>query len=180
LAKDFGKLVEAIDRVGIQNVSLLTRMTGFAEESVRYNLKKRFPRMGLETRTSLNHTALGLERHFVSMRLAGGAEQSESAILKALSSKAFLTYSCKAPVERRHLAFFSVPVSATHEFRGFLKRLVEEGVLVDYHAERLEWSRHQGLKRRYFDFANGGWSIDWDKVKRQGGLDSRRPGTRGP
>ena len=166
---DVSRLVEAIDRVGVQNVAVLSRMTGIPQETVRYNVTKRFPHMGLKIRTSLNHSALGLERHFVSMRLAEGAERSESAILEALSSNAFLTYCCKAPVERRHLALFSVPVSVGAEFRGFLSRLVEEGVLADYHAERLEWSRHPELKRRYFDFATGRWSVDWDKVKRHGG-----------
>ena len=168
MATDVSKLIEAINRVGIQNVSLLSRMTGMPTETVRYTIKRRFPRMGLEIRTSLNHGVLGLERYFVSMRLTEGAERSQSAIMKGLSSSAFLAYCCKATLERRHLAFFSVPVTAAHEFRGFLKSLVEEGVLVDYNAERLEWSRNLELKRGFYNFATGGWSIDWDKVKRHG------------
>jgi len=169
LTTDVSKLVEAIDRVGIQNVSLLSRMTGMPTETVRYTMRKRFPNMGLEIRTPLNHSVLGLERYFVSMRLTETAERPESAILKGLSSNAFLTYSCKAALERRHLAFFSVPVSVADEFRGFLKTLVREDVLVDYNAERLEWSRHPELKSRYYNFATGEWSIDWDKVMRHRG-----------
>jgi len=168
LTRDVSKLIEAINRVGIQNVSLLSRMTGMPTETVRYTIKKRFPKMGLKIRTPLNYSVLGLERYFVSMRLTQGAERSESAILKGLSSNAFLTYSCKAAVEDRHLAFFSVPVSVADEFHGFLRRLVKEDVLVDYDTERLEWSRHLELKRRYYDFATGGWSINWDKIKRSG------------
>jgi len=165
---DLSRLIEAINRVGIQNVSLLSRMTGMPTETIRYTMKKRFPNMGLNVRTPLNHGALGLERYFVSMKLSPDAEESEQAILKALSSNAFLTYWCKAAVERRQLAFFSVPVSLVDEFRGFLDRLVKEGVLLDYSLERLEWSRNPELKSRYYDFSSGQWSIDWEKVKRSG------------
>jgi DNA-binding transcriptional ArsR family regulator len=163
---DLSKLIEAINRVGIQNVSLLSRMTGMPTETIRYTMKKRFPNMGLKVRTPLNHGALGLERYFVSLKLTPEAEKSESAILAALSSNAFLTYWCKAAIERRQLAFFSVPVSLVDEFRGFLNRLVKEGVLVDYSIERLEWSRNPELKSRYYDFSTGKGSIDWEKVKR--------------
>jgi hypothetical protein len=140
-------------------------MTGMPTETIRYTMKKRFPNMGLNVRTPLNHSALGLERYFVSMRMTEGAAQSEASILKALSSNAFLTYWCKAPVERRQLAFFSVPVSLVDEFRGFLDRLVKEGVLADYSCEAIQWSRHPELKSRYYNFAKGQWSINWDKIK---------------
>src|SRR5271169_212409 len=152
---DLSQLIEAINRVGIQNVSLLSRMTGMPTETIRYTMKKRFPNMGLKVRTPLNHAALGLERYFVSTRLSHDAEKSEQAIMKGLSSNAFLTYWCKAAIERRQLAFFSVPVSLVDEFRGFLSKLVKEGVLVDYSLERLEWSRNPELKSRYYNFATG-------------------------
>ena len=165
LTRDLSKLIEAVNRVGIQNVSLLSRMTGMPTETIRYTMKKRFPNMGLNVRTPLNHSALGLERYFVSMRMTEGAAKSESSILDALSSNAFLTYWCKAPVERRQLAFFSVPVSLVDEFRGFLDRLVNEGVLVEYTCQALQWSRHPELKSRYYNFAKGQWSINWEKIK---------------
>jgi hypothetical protein len=168
LSRDVSKLIEAINRVGIQNVSLLSRMTGMPTETVRYTIKKRFPAMGLRVRTPVNHGALGLERNFVTMRLAEGAERSESSISKALSSNAFLTYWCESAVERRQLAFFSVPVALSDEFRGFLDSLVEDGLLVDYTIDRLEWSRNPELKSRFYDFSSGEWSIDWEKVKASG------------
>jgi len=165
---DLSKLIEAINRVGIQNVSLLSRMTGMPTETIRYTMKKRFPNMGLNVRTPLNHAALGLERYFVSARLTDDAEKAESAITKGLSSNAFLTYWCKAAMERRRFSFFSVPVPLVDEFRGFLGSLVKEGVLADYSVERLEWSRNPELKSRYYNFATGEWTIDWAKLSRLG------------
>jgi hypothetical protein len=162
---DLSRLIEAINRVGIQNVSLLSRMTGMPTETIRYTMKKRFPNLGLNVRTPLNHSALGLERYFVSMKLTPAAEEHASTVMKALSSNAFLTYWCRAAVERRNLAFFSVPVSLVDEFHAFMNRLVKEDVLVDYTSEPLEWSRHPELKSRYYNFASGEWTINWEKVK---------------
>ena len=166
MGTDLAKLIESIDRVGIQNISLLSRMTGMPIETIRYTMKKRFPNLGLNVRTPLNHSALGLERYFVSLRLTEGAALSQSTVLNALNSDAFLTYRCEAPIERRHLAFFSVPVSLVDEFRAFLNTLVEEDVLAEYSCQSLEWSRHPELKSKYYDFGSGLWSIDWDEIKK--------------
>jgi len=166
LTKDISKLIEAVNRVGIQNVSLLARMTGMPTETIRYTMKKRFPKMGLNVRTPLNHGAVGLERYFVTFRLGDAGVRNEAALMKALSSSAFLTYRCEAPVDHRHLAFFSVPVALADEFRSFLDRLVSERLVIDYSSQRLEWSRHPELKSRYYNFGSGQWAVDWETIRR--------------
>jgi len=177
---DLTKLIEAINRVGIQNVSLLSRMTGMPTETIRYTMKKRFPNMGLKVRTPLNHSALGLERYFITFQLSKSAATSSATILEALSSSAFMNYRCLAPIERRMLTYFSVPAVVAEKFRSFLDTLVSEDVLVDYTCERLEWSRHPELKSKYYDFSRGEWSVDWQKVKKAGEVppapnESREP-----
>jgi hypothetical protein len=166
LTRDVSKLIEAVNRVGIQNVSLLARMTGIPTETIRYTVKTRFSNMGLNVRTPVNHSALGLERYFVSLRLTEDAAQSQSAVLRALNSDAFLTYRCEAPIERRHLLLFSVPVSLVDEFRAFLDRLAAERVIADYSSQSLEWSRHPELKSKFYDFGRGEWSVDWEEIKK--------------
>lgn len=166
MTKDISNLIEAVNRVGIQNVSLLARMTKMPTETIRYTMKKRFPNMGLTVRTPVNYGALGLERYFVTLKLSDASAKSEAAIVKALATSAFLTYRCQAPIERRLLCYFSVPVSVVDEFTGFLDELVKEGVLTDFTCERLEWSRHPELKSRYYNFAKGQWAIDWDEVRK--------------
>jgi len=168
LPSDLSKLIEAINRVGIQNVSLLSRMTGMPTETIRYTMKKRFPNLGLNVRTPLNHSAVGLERYFVKISMTEGGESSLPSVLKGLSSRAFLTYWCEAPLERKYLSFFSVPVSLVDEFRGFMKGLVKEGLVADYSSERIEWSRHPELKSRYYDFGTGEWSVNFDRIKKAG------------
>lgn len=164
MTKDISGLIEAVNRVGVQNISLLARMTGMPTETIRYNVKKRFPNLGLNIRTPVNLGPLGLERYFVNARLTAASRSSEASILESLSSNAFLTYWSEAIVERRNLAFFCVPVALTGEFKGFMDGLIEEGVLADYSMRPLTWSRHLELKSRYYDFTTGEWSVDWAKV----------------
>jgi len=168
MKKDISGLIEAVNRVGIQNISLLSRMTGMPTETIRYTVKKRFPRLGLSVRTPVNHALLGLERNFITLRLAPGAALSEETIVKGLSSEGFLTYVWRAPIEQRLVAYFSVPVGVSDDFLAFLDTLVQEQVLTDYTCERLEWSRHPELKSKYYSFSTGKWSIDWEKIGKGG------------
>ena len=173
MASDLSKVIAAVNRVGIQNVSLLARMTKMPTETIRYTMKKRFPKLGLNIRTPLNYSRMGLERYFVSLKLTREAERSEGALTKGLSTNAFLTYWCKAPLERTNLAFFAVPVALVDDFAGFLRALREGGMLEDYDLQRIEWSRHPELKSGYYDFGKGKWAIDWEKV---GKADETPPG----
>jgi hypothetical protein len=164
MAKDLNKLIEAIDRVGIQNISLLSRMTSMPIETIRYTVKKRFPNLGLKVSLTLDHRTIGLERYFAVLKFSDAFAASIPSIMRGLSKEAFLTYFSRTALDRRYVALFSVPVSLIDEFNEFLKRLVQEGVLSEYETRRLEWARHPELKGRYYDFSTGAWDVDWKKI----------------
>ena len=128
-------------------------------ETVEYTIKKRFPHMGLNIRTPVNYDIVGLERYFIAMEFSNSAQRSASSVLQRLSSSAFLTYWCKDALEQKYLSFFALPVALAEEHTQIIDRLVEEGILSDYRAERLEWSRHPELKSSYYDFVKGSWSM---------------------
>ena len=164
MGTDLNKLIEAIDRVGIQNISLLSRMTGMPIETIRYTVKKRFPNLGLKVSLTLNQNLIGLERYFVVLKFSDAVESSVPSIMRSLSKEAFLTYWSRTALDRRYVALFSVPVSLVDDFRSFLKKLTNEGVLIEYEAKRLEWTRHPELSNKYYDFSTGVWNIEWGKV----------------
>jgi hypothetical protein len=167
LAKDISGLIEAIDRVGIQNISLLSRMTGMPVETIRYTVKKRFPNLGLKVSMTLNHELVGLERYFVVFKFSDAATTSIPTIMRSLSTEAFLTYWSRTALDRRYVAIFSVPVSLVDEFHQFLERLVKENVMTEYKTKRLDWARHPELKGKYYNFSTGTWNVDWDKISSQ-------------
>jgi len=167
MGTDLSKLIRAINRVGIQNISLLSRMTGMPIETIRYTVKKRFPNIGLKVSLTLNHQTIGLERYFAVLRFGDAVGGSVPTMMKALSKGAFLTYWSKAAFDPRVIALFSVPVSVAAAFGTFMDRLANEGVLSQYHMTRLDWTRHPELDGRYYEFSSGTWKVDWAKIGSQ-------------
>ncbi len=167
MGTDLSKLIAAIDRVGIQNISLLSRMTSMPIETIRYTVKKRFPNLGLKVSLTLDQSTIGLERYFVVFKFSEKVKASIPLMMRSLSKEAFLTYWSRAALDDRYVALFSVPASLADEFDGFLKGLVEEGVWTQYETKRLEWARHPELKSKFYDFSTGAWDVDWAKIDKE-------------
>ncbi len=167
LGSDISKLIESINRVGIQNVSLLSRMTGMPKETIRYVLKKRFPDLGLQVGMLVDYEKLGLERYFAVLKFPHDMLGHASEILHKLASVAFLTYRSKLILEPSYLGIFSIPVVLEERFLSFLDRMIDEGIVESVSLQRLEWARHPELKNRYYDFSHKKWAIDWEGVKDQ-------------
>lgn len=158
------KLVNAINRVGVQNVALLARTTGIPAETVRYMLKKRFRELGLFVSLQVDYDRLGLERNFAVLEFPPDAMDYAAELLKRMAKVAFLTYHCREVLRPRYVATFGVPVSLKGQFLSFLNRLVNEKVLRNFKLERLDWTRHLALRSEYYDFNEKRWSIDWKRV----------------
>lgn len=167
MGSDISKLVEAINRVGIQNVSLLSRLAGMPKETIRYMLRKTFPELGLRTDVVIDYAKLGLERYFAMLKFNPNALDQASELLHRLAKVAFLTYRCGLAFEPWHIAMFAVPVSVFEQFQAFLNRIEGLGILTSVRTERLEWDRRPELKSKYHDFASRTWTVDWDRVNAQ-------------
>jgi hypothetical protein len=157
-------LIQVIDRIGIRNVTALSRMTGIPKETIRYTLKKRFPELDLRVETVFNLGELGLQRYSANIRFAPDALRHANSILDKLASVSFLTYRSGTLLEPAHVALFAVPVLLEEEFQSFIEGLVEEGILTVAELERMDWARNPELKCEYYDFDVGRWNIDWREV----------------
>ncbi|MBI2185056.1 MAG: hypothetical protein HYU39_08880 [Thaumarchaeota archaeon] len=157
-------LIEAVNRVGIRNVSLLSRLTGMPKETIRYALKHRFPELGLSVGLQVDYDRLGLERTFVVLEFAPGAFDHATELLDRLADVAFLTYRAREIFRPPCIATFGVPVALREKFDLFLKRMVKERILLRFRVERIEWTRHLALIGKYYDFDNRKWSVDWKRL----------------
>ena len=157
-------LVNAINRVGIENVALLSRLTGIPTETVRYMIKKRFPELGLFVGLHVDYDKLGLERNFAILEFAPDIIEHAPELLKTLSKGAFLTYRCREVLRPRDIANFGVPASQKRLFRSFLDQMLREKILLNFKIEPLEWVRNLALRSEYYDFKQNRWSIDWKRV----------------
>lgn len=159
------KLVDAINRVGIQNVAFLSRLTGMPTETIRYTIKKRFPELGLSVGMHVDYGRLGLEVNFAVLDFPQGSFDKVPELLKRLSKAAFLMYHCHEALRPSYVAMFGVPVVHEEKFRYLLKKLVDEKVLSSFKLKRLEWTRYLALRSEYYDYKKGGWSIDWRSIE---------------
>lgn len=140
-------------------------MTGMPIETIRYTLRKRFPELGLGVALQVGYDRLGLERIFAVLEFSPDALAHAPELLDRLSSVAFLTYRSSEIFGRRQIAVFGVPAELREKFVSFLDKLVDEGILLRFKLEGLEWTRHHDLRSEYYDIRRGRWAIDWDRVK---------------
>lgn len=160
-------LIDAVNRVGVQNFSLLSRLTNLPTESIRYKIRRQFPKMGLLVRIQVDYDRLGLQLEFVVLEFTQEAMQYADKLLSKLPDVAYLVYHGREVFEQRYVAIFAVPVAIKENFQSFLQRLVSIGILRRFSIEPLRWTRHLSLRSEYCDFEKKRWIVDWSRVKAQ-------------
>ena len=161
---DISKLVQAVNRVGISNVSLLSRMTGMPNETVRYVLKRRFPDLGLTVGVHLDYPKLGLEQYYANVKLSKSSRGAAARVLQKFSEVGLLTYSCGSLMDNDYTALFTVPVAESEKFQFFVREATESKIFEQVRLNRLDWARQCELKSKYYNFSSGVWNIDWKRV----------------
>lgn len=163
LDEESGRLIEAVERVGVRDIAIIARMTGIPEASVEYALKNTFTKLGLRASIDVNYASLGLERLFGILNFSERAVQAGDRILGRLAQQAFLTHYSRQAIGTSYLVTLAVPPSLMDEFRNFLDNLVKRGVLNSYQTESLEWSKTFSISK-HFDLKQGVWLIDWRSI----------------
>lgn len=164
MADRFNRIVDAVRKVGIGNVSLLSRMTGIPIETVRYKLAKQFSRLGLAVGVSIDYHRLGLSKMLVDLTIDPALDDQAEVILDRLARVAGLTYRAREVFQGRFMTIFAVPAGFKDEFRLFLKSLVDKNVLHNFEVKPLAWMRKLSFRPDLYDFRRGGWNIDWSRV----------------
>src|SRR5271166_4977376 len=69
-------LLETIKRVGVQNYSLLSRLTGLNAETIRYKVSKHLTKLGLNATIRINYGELGLSVSYLLVTPSPGSGRS--------------------------------------------------------------------------------------------------------
>jgi DNA-binding Lrp family transcriptional regulator len=165
------KVVDAIQRVGPRNVSLLSRMTGAHAETIRYKVKKRFRKLGFRLFPAVDYEKLGLTVATGELRFTEQAARRAEDVLKEMSRSAYLTYYAKIIPQGHYMAAFAIPRGRSSDYVEFLSFLKEEGILREFRFEEVTARRTATMNPRFFNFQSGLWDVDWTAVKSS-------PGTR--
>lgn len=170
------RIIQAIQKVGPKNVSLLSRMTGAHAETIRYKLKKRFKRLGFRLHAVVDHEKLGLTQAFAELYFSKGFEGSAAAFLASLNELAYLTYYAKLIPQGSYAAIFLPPAGRVNDVAALLSFLRDRGVLDSFTFGEVLSNRQNSMNPGYFNFQAGNWDIDWSRVRLEEG--TRLPTTK--
>lgn len=164
------RIIEAIQSVGPRNVSKLSKLIGIHPETVRYDIHKRFRRLGFHVHAEVDYRKLGLIPHWAELRLAPAFCGTPRSVLLAMNESAYLVYYGKLLPQGSFVCLFAIPEGRKKEHEAFLAFLKRKGVLLGYDLNEIAATRHPTMQPKYFNFQSNRWDIDWNHVRLSQGV----------
>jgi DNA-binding Lrp family transcriptional regulator len=165
---EFGKIIAAIDRYGIRNISQLARVTHIPTETVRYKVSKQFRRFGLVVDLLVSERRLGLQKYFVEIELKSGVGKiNERSLFECLHEQAYLFCGVKELLGNRFSAIFLVPPSIQPKWLQFIEWLRRQKTILTVDFTPFDWSRSASVNSRFLNLKSGKWVIDWGRLSKK-------------
>jgi len=153
------KLLETIKRVGVQNYSLLARLTGLNAETIRYKVNRHLAKLGLSTTIDVNYGQLGLVMGYLTVKPNGTSGKSWS------DRMSYVVFSGKKMGSNSHFCLTAVPFRLKKKYLDSLEQLKTEGLVDEYEFKELYWLRYPPFRPEYYDFDERGWKVDWNRFE---------------
>src|SRR5579863_8557941 len=153
------KLLETIKRVGVQNYSLLARLTGLNAETIRYKVNRHLTKLGLSTTIDVNYGQLGLSIGFLTVRPNGASQKSWA------DRMSYVIYWGKKMGSNVHYCLAAVPFRLKKKYLDSLEQVKAEGLIDGYEYKELYWLRYPPFRPEYYDFESKAWKVDWNRFE---------------
>jgi hypothetical protein len=150
------KLLETIKRVGVQNYSLLARLTGLNAETIRYKVNRHLTKLGLATTVNVNYGQLGLSTGYLTVT------PNRNTGKLWMDRMSYVIFSGKRMGTNKQFCLAAVPYRLKKKYLDALEQLKTEGLLDDYEYKELYWMRYPPFRPEYYDFEEKGWKVDWN------------------
>ncbi|MDA4118261.1 MAG: hypothetical protein OK455_07950 [Thaumarchaeota archaeon] len=151
-------LLETIKRVGVQNYSLLARLTGLNAETIRYKVSKHLIKIGLNATIRINYGELGLS---ISYLLVTPKPGSGSAWLDNMN---YVIFSGKLMGTNKYFCICALPFRFKKKFNDVLEGIKAQGVVEDYEIADVSWVRYPPFRVEMYDFEEKCWTVDWNRL----------------
>ncbi len=159
-------LLETIKQVGVQNYSLLARLTGLNPETIRYKVNKHLTKLGLNTTININYGELGLAVSYLIVRPSASASGSW------FESMSYFIFSSKILGTNKFLCLCAVPFRFKKKYTDILEDLRARGIIEEFEFKDLYWVRYPPFRADLYDFEEKTWKMDWNRF----GLFSKEAG----
>jgi hypothetical protein len=153
------KLLETIKRVGVQNYSLLSRLTGLNAETIRYKVNRHLTKLGLSTTIDVNYGQLGLTMGYLTVKPNGGTGKSW------IDRMSYVIFWGKKMGSNRHFCLTAVPFRLKKKYMDSLEQLKSEGLIEEYEYKELYWMRYPPFRPEFYDFEERSWRVDWNRFE---------------
>jgi hypothetical protein len=150
-------LLETIKKVGVQNYSLLSRLTGLNAETIRYKVNRHLTRLGLTTTINVDYGELGLSMGYISVKPNGASGKSW------LDRMSYLVFVAKCFGSNRYLCLAAVPFRLKKKYIDALEQIKQEGLIESYEYRELYWVRYPPFRPEFYDFEERRWRMDWNR-----------------
>ncbi len=153
------KLLETIKRVGVQNYSLLARLTGQNAETIRYKVSKHLSKLGLATTINVNYGQMGLSMGILTVRPNGSSGKSWT------DRMSYVVFSGKKMGVNTHFCLAAVPYRLKKKYLDSLELMKSEGLIEDFEYRELYWMRYPPFRPEFYNFDRRTWSMDWNRFE---------------
>ncbi len=153
------KLLETIKRVGVQNYSLLARLTGLNAETIRYKVNRHLAKLGLSTTIDVNYGQLGLAMGYLTVKPNGASGKSW------VDRISYVVFSGKKMGSNTNLCLTAVPYRLKKKYLDSLQRLKSEKLIDEYEFKELYWMRYPPFRPEFYDFDQRAWKVDWNRFE---------------
>jgi len=151
-------LLETIKRVGVQNYSLLSRLTGLNAETIRYKVSKHLTKLGLNATIRINYGELGLSVSYLLVTPSPGSGRSW------LDNMNYVIFSGKLMGTNKYFCLCALPLRFKKKFIDVLEGIKAQGVVEDYEVADISWMRYPPFRVEMYDFEERGWKVDWNRL----------------
>jgi DNA-binding Lrp family transcriptional regulator len=161
------RIIEAVQRVGPQNISLIAKLADLPVETVRYKLKREFKHLGFRIHSEVDHSKLGLSLHVAELRFEQEYRDVAGRLLASLHEIGYLLYYGNMLPEGHYFTVLALPERSTTAYPAFLEQLKRKKVLKDFSMHRVLHHNHRSINPTFFNFRSGKWELDWSKVRQE-------------
>jgi hypothetical protein len=151
-------LLETIKRVGVQNYSLLSRLTGLNPETIRYKVNKHLTKLGLNTTININYGELGLSVGYLLIKPNNSTGKSW------LDELSYVIFSGKLIGTNRYFCLCAVPFRFKKKYMDVLEELRTRGLIDEFEMKDFHWVRYPPFRAELYDFDSRSWKIEWNRA----------------
>lgn len=160
---NFRRLVVAICKYGLDNVTVLADHCKLPVETARYMIWNELPRHGISVGVEVDFEAMGLEQFVV--KVTATRKPDREVIASFFDDEIGLNALLFHMISDSIVFLCAVPKGQHLNLERILNYLANSGIITSYEMKKIMWLNYKSLDPSYFDFRKGIWTVDWKAVE---------------